>query len=596
MVAETRKDTGPAGPVVETDVLVVGSGPAGAGAALFLATYGTRTLVVTKYGKLADTPRSHITNQRTMETLRDMHLEQRLMREATPWEFMGNTTFCTSLAGEELGRISSWGTSTERRADYELQSPCSMLDAPQTITEPVMMQAAQARGARVRFDTEYLSHVQDADGVTSTVRDRLTGMHYSIRSKYLVGADGARSKVAADLDLPFEGPGAVAGALGIIFEADLSRFVAHRPSVLYWMVQPGAEKEGVGLGVLRMIKPWTEWMLMWGYEVAAGPPEMTAEFIRELAVKLVGTEDFQMRVKSKSPWTINHHFATTLARGRVFCTGDAVHRHPPTNGLGSNTSIQDSYNLAWKLHYVLQGLAAPALLESYDAERAPVARQIVERANQSIADTGRIIAALEVDDTTDVDRLHAQLAKRKAPGAEGERIRRNLREAIAYKSYEFNAHGVEHNHRYASRAVLPDGTPMPPFRRDAQLYAQPTTWPGAKLPHAWVTRDGHRVSTLDLAGRGAFSVWTGPGGQAWLDAAAELGRQTGVPIRLVQVGPGAAIEDPYGTWAGLVEISDAGVLLVRPDLYVAARQLDAPASAAGAARWLESSLRAVLRG
>src|SRR5690606_10307759 len=143
-------------------------------------------------GRLADTPRAHITNQRTMETLRDMQLEQRLMREATPWEFMGNTTFCTSLAGEELGRISSWGTSTERRADYELQSPCSMLDAPQTITEPVMMQAAQARGARVRFDTEYLSHVQDADGVTSTVRDRLTGMHYSIRSKYLVGADGAR--------------------------------------------------------------------------------------------------------------------------------------------------------------------------------------------------------------------------------------------------------------------------------------------------------------------------------------------------------------------------------------------------------------------
>ncbi|MGC1288215.1 MAG: FAD-dependent monooxygenase, partial [Streptosporangiaceae bacterium] len=143
-------------PAVGTDVLVVGSGPGGAGVALFLATYGTPTLVVTKYGQLSDTPRAHITNQRTMETLRDMGLEQRLMREATPWEYMGNTTFCTSLVGDELGRIPSWGTDTRRHADYELQSPCTMLDAPQTITEPVMMQAAQARGAKVRFDTEYL--------------------------------------------------------------------------------------------------------------------------------------------------------------------------------------------------------------------------------------------------------------------------------------------------------------------------------------------------------------------------------------------------------------------------------------------------------
>jgi 2,4-dichlorophenol 6-monooxygenase len=581
-------------PVVQTDVLVVGSGPAGASAALFLASYGTRTLVVTKYGNLSDTPRAHITNQRTMETLRDMGLEEQLMREATPWGSMGNTTFCTSLAGEELGRVSSWGTDTQRHADYLLQSPCTMLDAPQTITEPVLMQAAQARGAKVRFDTEYLSHVQDADGVTTTVRDRLTGAEFAIRSQYLIGADGARSSVAADLDLPFEGPGAVGGALGIIFEADLSRFVAHRPSVLYWMVQPGAEKEGVGLGVLRMIKPWTEWMLMWGYEVAAGPPQFTEEFVRELAVQLVGTDDFTMKVKSTSPWTVNHHFATTIARGRVFCAGDAVHRHPPTNGLGSNTSIQDSYNLAWKLSHVVAGLAGPALLDSYDAERAPVARQIVERANQSIADTGRIIAALDVDDTTDVDKLNQQLALRKSPGPAGEKIRQGLREAIAYKSYEFNAHGVEHNHRYVSSAVVPDGTPMPDFRRDPELYAQPTTWPGAKLPHCWVTRDGHRVSTLDLAGHGAFSLWTGIGGEDWVAAAAAFTAETGLAITPVSVGPGQPIEDPYGTWADLVEIADGGVLLVRPDLYVAARQIAPAQSPEQATQWLRSALGQVL--
>jgi 2,4-dichlorophenol 6-monooxygenase len=586
-------DAAASGVPATTDVLIVGSGPAGAAAALFLATYGTKVLLVTKYGRLSDTPRAHITNQRTMEALRDAGLEERLMREATPWESMGNTTFCTSLAGEELGRIPSWGTDTVRHADYELQSPCTMLDAPQTITEPILVQAAQERGARVRFDTEYVSHVQDDDGVTTTVRDRLTGAEYTIRSTYLIGADGARSKVAADLDLPFEGPGAVAGALSIVFEADLSRFVAHRPSVLYWMLQPGAEKEGVGLGVLRMIKPWTEWMLMWGYEVAAGPPELTDEVVRELAVQLVGSDDFEMRVKSRSPWTVNHHFATTIARGRVFCAGDAVHRHPPTNGLGSNTSIQDAYNLAWKLAHVVAGTAAPSLLDSYDAERAPIARQIVERANQSIADTGKIITALDLEHT-EAEALERQLALWKSPGPEGEKIRAAVREAIAYKAYEFDAHGVEHNQRYASSAVVPDGTPMPEYRRDPELYAQPTTWPGAKLPHTWVTADGHRVSTLDLVGRGRFSVVTGIGGRAWLDAAEALSGEFGLDITGVSIGPGEPFEDPYGTWADLREIEDGGVLLVRPDLYVAARHLASPSSPADAHGWLRDALGAVL--
>ncbi|MGY1661715.1 FAD-dependent oxidoreductase [Geodermatophilus sp. SYSU D00705] len=583
----------PGGAAVAVDVLVVGSGPAGASAALFLATYGTSTLLVTKYGRLSDTPRAHITNQRTMETMRDMGVEERLMREATPWQYMGNTTFCTSLAGEELGRIPSWGTDTVRHADYELASPTTMLDAPQTITEPILVQAAQERGARIRFDTEYLSHVQDDDGVTTTVRDRLSGAEYTIRSKYLIGADGARSKVAADLDLPYEGPGAVAGALSIVFEADLSRFVAHRPSVLYWMLQPGAEKEGVGLGVLRMIKPWDEWMLMWGYEVAAGPPELTDEVVRELAVALVGTDDFEMHVKSRSPWTVNHHFATTIAKGRVFCAGDAIHRHPPTNGLGSNTSIQDSYNLAWKLAHVVAGTAAPSLLDSYDAERAPIARQIVERANQSIADTGKILSALDLEHT-EADHLQEQLALWKSPGPQGEKIRTALREAIAYKAYEFDAHGVEHNQRYASSAVVPDGTPMPEYRRDPVLYAQATTWPGAKIPHTWVTVGGVRTSTLDLVGRGRFAVVTGIGGEAWLDAAAELGTELGLTITPVSIGPGRPVEDPYGTWAELREIEDGGVLLVRPDLYVAARHLGAPSSADEARDWLSAALRSVL--
>ena len=135
---------------------------------------------------------------------------------------------------------------------------------------------------------------------------------------------------------------------------------------------------------------------------------------------------------------------------------------------------------------------------------------------------------------------------------------------------------------------------MPAYQRDPELYAQPTTWPGAKLPHTWVTRAGHRVSTLDLAGHGAFSVWTGIGGEAWLAAADALTAESGLPITAVKIGPKQAYEDPYGTWAELREIDDGGVLLVRPDLYVAARHLGAPASQGFATEWLQWAVTSVL--
>lgn len=169
-----------------------------------------------------------------------------------------------------------------------------------------------------------------------------------------------------------------------------------------------------------------------------------------------------------------------------------------------------------------------------------------------------------------------------------------MREAIAYKSYEFNAHDVEHNHRYASGAVVPDRTPMPAFTRDRDLYAQPTTWPGAKLPHAWVTRNGARVSTLDLGGKGTFALFTGIGGQIWAEAAAAVSAQLGLGLPVISIGPGQPYEDPYGTWAELREIADDGAILVRPDLYVAYRVTTAPASQDESTAQLGRALWAVL--
>ena len=579
---------------VETDVLVVGSGPAGSSAALALATYGVRTLVITRYGRLADTPRAHITNQRTMEVLRDLGVEEEVVAQASPQELMGNLVYCTSLAGEELGRLRAWGTRPDRLADYTAASPSRICDMPQDLMEPVLLHAAQARGAQVRFDTEYLALDQDEHGVTVHVRDRLRGDEYDVRARYVIGADGGRSAVAEHIGLPLEGRADVGGSINIVFEADLSHLVADRPSVLYWVLQPGADVGGIGAGLVRMVRPWHRWLIVWGYDIEGPPPDLTEDFARSIVRKLVGDDSVEVSITSSSAWTVNHVWAERYSTGRVFCAGDAVHRHPPSNGLGSNTSVQDSYNLAWKLAAVVKGQAGPGLLETYTAERAPVGRQTVDRANQSIADTARIFDALGFLDTTDPQVMVERMAARTLATPEAEKQRTALREAIALEDHEFNCHGVEMDQRYASSAVVPDATSPEPAVRDPQLYSQASSRPGAKLPHAWLTADHRRqVSTLDLVGHGRFTVVTGIGGEGWARAAAVVRERMGVEVAAAVIGPGREHEDLYGDWARVRGIDDGGVLLVRPDGYVAFRRVGA-ASDTEAEAALGSALRAVL--
>jgi 2,4-dichlorophenol 6-monooxygenase len=558
----------PSSGAVSTDVLIVGSGPAGASAALFLSSLGVDNIMITKYRWTANTPRAHITNQRTMEIFRDLGIEDQVLAEATPHEFMGDTVFCTSIAGEEIGRILTWGTHPARFGDYRLASPSLNCDIPQTYLEPILVRNATMRGTQTRFSTEYLSHVQDADGVTVRVRDRLLGHEYEIRAKYLIGADGARSMVAADLELPMQGRMDIAGSMNITFKADLERLVGHRPSVLYWVIQPGANVGGIGAGLVRMVRPWNEWLIVWGYDITQAPPQVDEAAARDIVRKLVGDPGLEVEITGTSLWGNNEQYATTLHRGRVFCAGDAVHKHPPSNGLGSNTSIQDSYNLAWKLAAVLAGPADAALLDTYTAERAPVAEQIVTRANRSSREFVGFFDALGLGPGMTQDEMVAAIDERKLNTPAGARKRAALVEAMKLKDYEFNAHGVELGQFYTSTAIVSDGSVRPEPTRDPELYYQPSTTPGGRLPHVWVGDAYRKVSTHDLAPYGRFTLLTGTAGQAWVEAARTVSDELGVKVSAVVIGPGAEVTDLYYDWAAQREIGEDGAVLVRPDKHI----------------------------
>lgn len=568
---------------IRVPVFVVGAGPAGLTTAALLAKYGVEVLAITRYPGTAHSPRAHITNQRTVEVFRDLGIEERVRALSTANELMSNNVWATSFAGTEIARLQTWGTGTKRRADYEAASPSQMCNAPQHLLEPAILTAAREYGAKVLFNTELVSIRQTEDAVHSRVVDRLTGEEFEVISDYAVGADGAQSLVVKELGFELEGEMGLGCAVNCWLEVDLEKYCAHRPGVLYWMTQPGSNY-WVGSGTYICVRPWNEWVLLFMYNPQDGEPDLSEDAVIARARATIGDPDIPIRVKAVSKWTINRMFARSMVKGRVAIAGDAAHRHPPANGLGSNTSVQDAFNLAWKLAMIVRGEAAPTLLQTYSDERQPVAEGVVNRAIKSVGEMLPIANVLGFAAGQSEEEGWASLDELFSDSATGRARRKALAEAVELQNYQFNCHGVELGQRYTSTAIVRDGATFPAPSRDPELYHHATTTPGASIPHAWIQRDNTLVSTLDLVGHGEFALLSGPGGEAWLDAAQKVGAEFGIRVNGVQIAHGTSTFDVYGDWARQREIEDHGCVLVRPDRFVAWRSVDRVADPAAELR------------
>ena len=558
---------------IETSVLIVGGGPAGLTTALALARYGVDHVLVNKYPGTAHTPRAHIVNQRTVEIMRHLGCEDDLLAVATPQEMMRNNLWVTSLAGREIARLEAWGTERHRFADYMSSSPSPMANCAQTVFEPMLLNAARRNGADARFGHEFLGFERVDCGFVSAVRVRETGEELTIRSRHLVGADGARSTVLGMAGLGVEGRAAMSHAVNVWFRADLSAYLAHRPGVLIWNVAPGP-LPSMRLGTLICHKPFSEFVLVRSYDpTAIDISSWTLDDVRPMVEAVVGAAVPDLELLGVAGWQVNALVAPQYSADGVHCMGDAVHRHPPTNGLGLNMSVADAFNLAWKIALVDKGLAGPALLDTYSSERQPAGAAGVARAMTSAIEGARFESGLGYAPGQSEADGWAELDKLDAPGPDGDARRAALAEQVRIANNQFNANGVELGHCYDDGALVHDGSTYSENPRDPVLYHHPTTRPGARLAHARVERDGVAMSTLDLNEDLAFVLITGRAGESWNEAADAVARELGVSISVCCIGGAGGIRDPYGDWDRVREISDDGCVLVRPDRHVAWRSL-----------------------
>jgi 2,4-dichlorophenol 6-monooxygenase len=555
---------------------------------MLLARQSVDHLLVSARPGTSDLPKAHVLNQRAMEILEDCGVAEEIAALSTPAEHMQATAFYAGFAGPDedygtrLARLEAWGAGGEND-NWRAASPWRQLNLPQIRLEPILKDGAERLSpSRIRFNHEVVGLTQDDDGVTAVVRDNGTGEDYTIRSEYVLGADGGR-RCAAELGITYEGLGVVTETATLHVTADFSKWAEDPDVLIRWIYSPqyGSLIVMVPMGPERWGPESEEWVIHVNYPVD-DPRAQSDEMVEADVRQAIGLPDLPMEIHKITRWSVDAVMASSFRAGRVFLVGDAAHRHPPTGGLGLNSAMHDVQNLCWKLAAVLQGHAAPALLDTYEPERRSSDERNAQRSLENAVNHFAIGDALGVSHENSPEQNWAALRRMWSGLPEDAEHRSNVLRMMRVQSMEFNELNVEFGYAYDSAAVVMDGSPAPEPIEEIRVY-EPSTRPGAPLPHAWIDdEDGNRRPIKDLVRPGRFLLIAGEDGEDWVDAAQQLAEEAELPLDAVRIGQfDGDLFDPRCMWLRTREIGRGGAILVRPDRYIGWRAMGASEDAAG---------------
>jgi 2-polyprenyl-6-methoxyphenol hydroxylase-like FAD-dependent oxidoreductase len=516
--------------MLDIPVLISGGGPVGLAASLFLSQHGVRSLLVERHPGTALTPKARGINARTMEVFRQCGIDAAVRQAGLAEGGTGLIVWTETLAGNEIERrVPGRATAKNMAATPVKNCLCAQDDL-----EPVIRHYAEAAGPGIlRFNTELTSFSQKSGAITGTLVDRTTGEETPFTARYLISAEGAQSRVRRALGVNMVGEEKVYDSVNILFEADLTQWVTHRPAALYFVEQED----------LRATFLTINGRDRWGFLIHGPkqygwkPADFTPEFCSELIRKAVG-QPIEVSVLGVSPWEASAIVSDRYRVGDVFLAGDAAHEMPPTGGFGLNTGVQDVHNLAWKIAAVLRGKADVSLLDSYHDERQPLGQIITRNSLANALSMGR-----------------------------------TARQSNVLPRREFlNEQGLIFGACYQSMAVVPDGT-APAAVDDPVTEYVPSGRPGSRAPHVWLRRGAEQISTIDLFGP-RFVLLAGSRGDAWRRAAQGID-MSWPPLVAHTVGEDGDLVDPDGNWHAAYGVEADGAVLVRPDGHVAWRSRSA---------------------
>jgi len=526
-------------PEVTVPVLIIGGGPVGLSLSIDLGWRGVDCLMVERRDGSVGHPKMNQVGNRTQEFCRRWGLGKKVREHSIPEDFPRNIHFLTSVTGFELGRYEF----PARRDVTQPYSPEFMQRCSQIYFDPLLRDAANEMPNVIQmFNTTLDRFEQDDGSVTAYVIDERSGEEKIITAKYLVACDGAESEIREQLGIELVGDHNMSFNVNVFFKsADHDALFNKGRATMQWMFN----EAGVWADIVSI-----NGRDLWRLSIMKLPPgsELTKEEAADYLQKAVG-RDFDFEILSILPWMRKRVVADQFSVGRIHLAGDAAHQMSPTGGFGMNTGIGEAVDLGWKLAAVLEGWGGEKLLESYDAERRPIAQMITDEGARNYTQFAKLPNGPEINQTTPEGEVFRKQFTKKLYDLEMDR--------------EYETDGIVLGYRYeGSPIIVPDGTKEPEF--NAMVYTE-TARPGHRAPHAWID-DAKETSTLDLFGKGFILMRFDL--SVSVDTLVEAFGKRSVPLTVEDIDQ-----------ENISKIYGRKLVLIRPDGHVAWRGDNCPGDA-----------------
>ena len=523
------------------EILIIGAGPIGLTLALDLGLRGIEVMLVDCKADLLRLPKMERSNPRTMEIFRRLGIADEIRAAGYPADVPMDVCIVTSMAeppllhqkypsvAETRARIAACHDGTMPREPYQLISQYTL--------EPILLARVKTLpNVTLRFQTEFVSLTQDENQVTVTLRNLADDELEVMRVPYVAACDGASSPVRKELGIKMAGAAQLGAVTNVFFRCeDLFEKATVPPGRHYCFAGLGAGGGAAGTLIVQDDRKH------FAYHTVTPPTGDLAQEIR----RLTGL-DIQPEILHAGTWVQHMLVAERHSLGRVFLAGDANHIYIPAGGLGMNTGIGDAINLGWKLAAVLRGSGGPGLLESYHDERGAVARRNIAAVAHAV-DGVRQWRGMPITNEIRLD-TEAGRAMRESFTRTAEPLNRRV----------YEMHGADLGYRYVS-AVICDEPGEPP--EDDSYRYQPSTWPGAHLPHVWLEPG---VGLFDVLGLGYTLLRLGDHAADTAPLAAVFAERE-IPLKILEIDS-----------AEIREVYQRDLVLVRPDLHVAWRGDELP--------------------